>query len=402
MIPKTILVIPGTQWQLGLIDKIKEMGHRVLVVNPAPNSPGFDHADGYLQCDIFDKEKVIAYGKLNDINGVMTDQCDIAVSLVAELGKEFGVPSIDKKSASLFTNKFLMREFCKSHGLRYPEYKYCKCPDDAIALMKEIKRPIVIKPIDSNASHGVFKIETEDDLRKKFPESMSFSRQDKCVIAERFIDGVEFTVDGIKTPSSHFTLAISEKKHFRHNECVANELLFSHTNPYFDYDKIRKVNDAFVMQTSLKFGFTHAEYKYENGEFYLIEIAARGGGNMISSVITQHMTGYDTYRYLIECATGNICEQNFSIRPEYKDKVAILKFFKTPDDGGRVKEVQGLEYLESEPEIVQYKLNFQVGDTIQNASNDSVRIGFYIVCSENMHNLCSVVKNVEEKFKIIY
>jgi hypothetical protein len=156
------------------------------------------------------------------------------------------------------------------------------------------------------------------------------------------------------------------------------------------------------MHSPLEFGFTHAEYKFENGEFYLIEIAARGGGNMISSVITQHMSGYDTYQYLIECSLGNVHDQNFAPKPECKNRAAILKFFTTPGNGGRVSAIEGLDYLKSEPDIVQYKLNFGIGDTIQNALNDSARIGFYIACSDNMQKLHEVVNNVETKFKIIY
>ena len=59
-------------------------------------------------------------------------------------------------------------------------------------------------------------------------------------------------------------------------------MYFTHTSKEYDYDKLRAYNDSFVMKTNLQFGFTHAEYKCEDGDFYLIEIAARGGGNMIS------------------------------------------------------------------------------------------------------------------------
>ena len=156
------------------------------------------------------------------------------------------------------------------------------------------------------------------------------------------------------------------------------------------------------MKSNLQFGFTHAEYKYEDGEFYLIEIAARGGGNMISSCITQYMTGYDTYRYLVECATGNVHDEDFSLRSEYKDRAAVLKFFETPNGGGKVREVRGLDYLEREPDIKHYRLNFKIGDVIEDALNDSVRIGFYIVCSENMQKLRYVIDNVERQFQVIY
>ncbi len=399
---KKILVFPGTQWQVPLIEKIQEMGHQALVVNPDPNALGMKVADQVLVSDIFDKERVVAFGRDQKIGAVMSDECDIAMNWVAELGRIFNVPTLDEESAALFTDKFLMREFSKKHGLRYPEYKFCKTVDDAIALLNEIKRPIIIKPLDSNASHGVFKCTNEEEVRKHFDESMSFSRVEKSVLAERFIVGTEFTIDGVKTPHGHYTMAISEKKHFAHNESIANELLFSHYNPKFDYDKLRATNDAFVMKSNLLFGFTHAEYKYEDGEFYLIEIAARGGGNMISSCITQYMTGYDTYRYLVECATGNVHDEDFSLRPEYKDRAAVLKFFETPGGGGKVREIKGMDYIENEPDIKHYRLNFKIGDTIENALNDSVRIGFYIVCSENMQKLREVINNVEKNFQIIY
>lgn len=399
---KTILVLPGTFWQVQLVQKIKEMGHRALIVNPAHDSPCFEYADGYLQSDIFDKEKVIAYGTENHIDAVMSDECDIAMNLVAELGKAFQVPTLDEDTAALFTDKFLMREFSKRHGLRYPEYKFCKTAEDAISLLNDIKRPIIIKPLDSNASHGVFRCDTSEDVRAHFDEAMSFSRVEKSVLAERFIVGTEFTIDGVKTPNAHFTMAISEKKHFAHNESIANELYFTHANINYDYDKLRALNDTFVMKSNLKFGFTHAEYKCEDGEFYLIEIAARGGGNMISSCITQWMSGYDTYRYLIDCSTGNIYDEDFSLRPDYRDRAAVLKFFSTPNGGGVVKAIEGIDYLENEKDVKFFRFNFKIGDVIQDAKNDSARIGFYIACSENEKKLKEVMANIDKKIKIIY
>ena len=118
--PKSILVLPGTLWQVGLVKKIKEMGYSPIVVNPAPDSPCFKYADSYLQSDIFDKEAVINYGKQHNIAGVISDECDIAMNLVAELGEVFNVSTLDKETAALFTDKFLMREFSKKHGLLSP------------------------------------------------------------------------------------------------------------------------------------------------------------------------------------------------------------------------------------------------------------------------------------------
>ncbi len=398
---KNILVLPGSYWQIQLVEKIKEMGHKVFVVNPFDNSPCFKYADGYLKADIFDLERVKEYIATNNIDAVMSDECDIAMPLVASLADNFGLTALSKEDAHLYTDKFAMRKFCKANGINYPKYKLCKTADDAISFFNEIKRPIIIKPLDCNASKGVFKIETEEDILKHFDESMNFSRIEKSVLAERYVDGTEFTIDGIKTPKGHYTLAISEKQHFKHNVNIASDLVFTHNNDNFDYEKLKNTNDAFVLASNLKFGFTHAEYKYEDGEFYLIEIAARGGGNMISSVITQYMSGYDTYQYLINCHLNNAADESFEIRDDFLNRAAILKFFKTPNGGGKVTDIKGIEVLENEPDVSKYMLNFKVGDVIEDAVSDSARIGFYIVCSESLEKLNSVIEKIDNCFEIV-
>ncbi len=393
--------MPGTNWQIPLINKIKELGHKVLVVNPAKDSPAFKYADDYLQSDIFDWEKVYNYAKNNKVDAVMSDECDIAMPMIAKLNSELKLNGMSEETAHLYTDKYLMREFCKKHKLNYPLYKLCKTQEEAIKFFNDTNTKLIIKPLDSNASHGVFIINTVDDIKKHFDETLSFSRIEKSVLLEQYIEGTEFTIDGIKTPNNHYTLAISQKDHFKHNTSIANELFFTHSNPNFDYEKLKQTNDGFVLNTDLQFGFTHAEYKYQNGKFYLIEIAARGGGNMISSTITQFLSGYDTYKYIIDCYLGNVYDQDFSIPETHKQKSAVLKFFNTPNNGGIVKGFKGLDYLENEKDIKAYKMNFSIGDKIENCVSDSARIGFYIACSENQEKLKTIMNNVDDKFSII-
>lgn len=398
----TILVMPGTRWQLDLVKKIHEMGHRVAIVDPHPNAPCVTKADAYLKSDIFDRQEVLKFCRQENVQGVLSDQCDIVMGEIAAIGEEFGFSALSPDAASLFTDKFKMRERCEKIGIPHPEYRLCTSVEEALEFLRVLNRPIIMKPLDSNSSHGVFTARTEEDVRRRFAESMSFSRLEKKVLVERYIVGTEFTVDGIKTPHGHYTLAISEKKHFGHNANIANELFFTHSNDRFDYNLLTATNDKFVLDSGLDFGFTHAEYKFEDGHFYQIEIAARGGGNMISSVITQFMSGHDTYRYLIDCACGNVYDHDFSVLPECRDRAAVLKFFSTPQGGGKVAKINGLEVLDAEPDVVQYKMNFNPGDVIKDAVSDSARIGFYIACSANKEKLLSVMGKVETAVGVEY
>ena len=266
---------------------------------------------------------------------------------------------------------------------------------------KKIKMPYIIKPLDANSSRGVFKI-SNNELEKKFEQSIAFSRAEKAVIAERYINGTEFTIDGIKCGDRHITLAISEKKHYEHNLNIAYELFFSSFNENFDYEKLKTENDKFIKLSNLSDGcLTHAEYKYENGEFYLIEIGARGGGNLVASHIVPLMSGVDNYEYLINRSLG-LRNKKIEVNKDLQKRCAVLCFFDTPGNGGIVKEVKGLDFFETSKNILAYKLNFNKGNKIENPVNDATRIGFYIAYADSQNELIDIQKKIKSNFQIFY
>jgi len=401
MKPKTVVILPGSYWQIPIVKKSKSLGYRTLAVNPYADSPVFPYADGYLQRDIFDIEHVVQYCRKEKADAVISEQCDIAMPLIAEIGQRLDLETLDLESAHLFTNKFAMRNFCRSHGIPFPEYTLCETSKDAEDFFDAIKSSIVIKPLDSNSSRGVYTCSSKEEIKTRFDKALAYSRYQRAVLAERYIDGPEFTVDGIKTPEQHFTLAISEKKHFAHNRNIACELFFTGYSEKYDYQSLEEQNNLFVNLSPLKFGLTHAEYKYENGKFYLIEIAARGGGNLISSHIVPFMSGFDTYKYLLNCSLGLVTSPDFTVPERYRNRCAVLRFFETPKDGGVVKRIDGAEFLESMPQIVAYKFNFGVGDKIVNASTDADRVGFYIACCKDKQELAELIWSIQNKVQII-
>ena len=399
---KLIMVLPATYWQIPLVNKIKEMGYKTLSVNLYENSPAFEYSDYHEVANILDKEKCLEIAQKYNIDAILSDECDIAMPTVAYIAEKLGLPSLGSRCASLYTNKLLMREFCTKHKLPSVNYRLCKTEEEAESFYKDLGCDIILKPLDSNSSHGVFRITSQEQIREKFSESLSFSKVEKAVLAERFVDGTEFTVDGLNTPEGHLTLAISEKKHFTHNVNIANELFFSHYNSQYDYNKLRELNNRFVELSNLPIGiFTHAEYKYQDGEFFLIEIGARGGGNLISAVIVPLMSGVDNYKYLINASLGEKTESPF-INEAYKDRCSVLYFFSTPNGGGKVAKIEGLDFLDCNSHIVKYAFNFKVGDVIKNAVSDSARIGYYIAYTNSKNELELLMNEINERVKIIY
>lgn len=399
----TVIVLPGTVWQIPLIKKLKERGYRVAVVHPYPDAPAFKYADEIVYADILDRDAVLKAAKELKAIAIMSDECDIATPTLAYVSSQLGLPSQTEPMARLYTDKSLMRVFCRNNGLPCPEYKVCESVDEAVAFFQSMRRrKMIIKPIDANSSRGVFTIETEEQLYNLFDVSIGFSHHRHAVICERFIDGAEFSVDGIRMPSGHVCLAISEKQQFDYNRNLDNYLYFSYDNPHFDYDRLREVNNKFVELSGLPFGFTHAEYRCENGEFYLIEIGARGGGNLISSHIVPALTGIDNYGILIDMFVGNEVKEVIDQGALKNGKVAVLRFFDTTEKGGIVHKVRGTDYLDSREEVLYWQMNFKQGDHICRPTDGGNRIGFYVACADSREEMEELQKDIATKVVIEY
>lgn len=399
-----VMVVAGGEWQVPLIKKIKSLGHTVINTNLYENSVGFAYADASEVIDVLDLEKNYETAIKYQIEGVLTDQSDIAVPTVAYVAEKMGLPGIGTTNAKLFTNKYAMREFCALKGFDTPEFCECTCIEDAIAFFEKLNHKAIIKPVDYQASCGVYSIECLSDLEKYFPIAQQYSVREGKVIIERYIQGTEFTVDGLMVNGKHYTLAISEKEHYEFNENVANALCFSYDNPKYDYNALRQQHNKLIESTGIKCGITHTEYKYEDGRFYLIEMAARGGGTRISSDIVPFLSGIDNYAVLIETCLGKQVDdsQINEIILQNKEKCAELRFIEADGVGKRIKNILGLEYLNLLDGIVELRLNYNVGDVVQQTSSDRTRFGYYIICANNVHELEKLKQTISDNLKIIY
>lgn len=376
-----IMVVAGGDWQCPIIRTAKSMGHYVVCSNLYEGSPGFRYSDVGEAADVLDREKNLEIARKHQINAVLTDQSDIAVPTVAYVAEKMGLRGIGTKKAYLFTNKYAMREFCREHGFPHPQYQLCHSYGEAEKFFRKMKKAI-IKPLDSQSSRGIHITETEGQLKGHFMDALQYSNSCRAVLAEQYIEGKEFTVDGIKNRDGYYVTAISKKEPFGHNPGIAKELLFSNYDEEYDYDELRRLNRQMVLEMGLPFGLTHAEYKYMDGKFYLIEIAARGGGTKISSSLVPVMSGVDSNKLYIDMLLGREEEIKVNYR---RDRYALLGFFDLKP--GKIDRIDGLGQAGSVDGVLEIGLNFSAGDTVGRAVDDRSRAGYYIICADSYEGL---------------
>lgn len=389
-----IMVIAGGSWQCPIVKTAKEMGHYVLCSNLYADSPAFEFADEGKVANVLDKEKNLEIAKEYNPDAVLTEQTDIAVPTVAYIAEKLGLKGIGFEVATRFTNKFLMREYASKAGIPMPKYRLCHSVEEAAEFLLDNPTSI-IKPIDSQSSRGIHIVKTKDDIEKYYVDCVQYSNSVKAILIEEFIEGTEFTVDGIKTSSEYVVTAISEKDHYKYNPNVANRLFFTRSNENYDYDRLRKENSDMIAAMGLPFGLTHTEYKYRDGKFYLIETAARGGGTKISSDIVRLVSGIDCNRLLINMLIGGSEE----IVREKHHECAVLGFFDLKP--GHITAIEGLDEAMALDGTHDIKLEVKVGDTLGEALDDRSRCGYYILFADSEEDLKDRERRLKEAVRVI-
>ena len=389
-----IMIIAGGKWQCPITQLAKAKGHYVICSNLYKDSPAFEFADVGIVANVLDKDRNLEIAKRYKPDAILTDQTDIAVPTVAYLAERLDLKGIGCEVASRFTNKFKMRQITSVAGFISPQFRLCHSVDEAKKFLSKVPT-CIIKPLDSQSSRGVHVIKSEKDIEDNFDDCIQYSNVERAIVIEEYIDGTEFTVDGVKTENEYIVTAISEKEHYDYNPNIANKLVFSQNNSRYDYDKLREINTDIVKAMGLPFGLTHAEYKYKNGEFYLIEIAARGGGTKISSDIVPLVSGINSNEVYLDILLGNRVE----IKKKKHHSHAVLGFFDFKP--GMVKEIEGISEAMSLVGVVDISLEIQVGDFLGKAQDDRSRCGYYIIYADSLEELNFREKNLKKKVKVV-
>lgn len=302
---KKIMVLGAGIYQVPLIQRAKDRGIFTIAVSPDGDYPGLKLADKIYYYDVRDEEKVLNAAREEKIDGITTDQTDVAVRTVAYVAEEMGLPGIGYETAKLFTDKNMMRERSREIGLpTIPSWKVSSL-EDALLRFRELNAEAIIKPVDSQGSRGVYRIDSTETLLEKYNSSAMHSRTGDVII-EKYIDGTEFEVDSIAADYKVKTLMYADLEPYMVEGIFASTTrLYPSVREKEIVDKLLDINKRTIEGFGLKQGLTHSEYmRDKDGEIYLIEAAARGGGTFISSHIAELQTGVNTADFLIDIAMG--------------------------------------------------------------------------------------------------
>ena len=378
---KTLMIIGAGIYQLPLI-RYAATRTRVVLVAPEVDSDVKRMVDKVFYTDVRNVEAILEFAKREKVDGVITDQTDIPVRTVAYVAEKLGLSGNPYKTAELFTDKFLMRERCREIGYPVLEYTIADTIEEALAFFDRIRKTVILKPVDNQGSRGIIKVHNEEELKNVFENTKKFSACGKVLI-EQYVQGREFVVEGMALNYEYRNLIYGDTIYFKSLETFsANRRVFPTTAEEKLKNKLLAANEKIAKGFGFKQGITHGEYILgDDGEIYLIEIAARGGGVHISSDLISLKTGLNTEKFLVDIALGELREL-----PQTQENGNVCGYvaFYLPE--GVVENADAIKKLDNMPFVKNHICNsIYAGMKIGCNTDKTTRFSVIIDACDRMH-----------------
>lgn len=390
---KKLLVLTASAWQKPVILAAKAMGLSVVATDKDATAPALALADFPELVDTVDLEAVLRIARKHSVDGVIAEQTDVGVPTAAFVAERMGLPGIGYDTALSVTDKWRMREKCRQNGIAGPEYRQVETLNDALGASEEIGFPVIIKPVDSQASRGVARIQNAADLSKWFGKARNQSRR-KSVIIEQLMAGTESSAEALVSNQEIQILGISEKLKcappYSYDLRVTYPAAFS--PPIIQ--EIRTLNEKVIKALNLRMGLTHAEFIVTRDGVRLIEIAARGCGAGVATKLIPAMTGLHPIRARIHQALGD----DAGLPPRPSNRHGMLEFLRLPR--GTITKIEGLNEAQSIPGIVDIGLHLKCGDVSGVVESGEMRPGYVLAVGDSKKEVTGIVRRAKQSLRI--
>ena len=373
---KKIAIIGANDFQNPLILKAKSLGYETHVFAWQDGSIGEKTADYFYPISIVEKDEILEKCKEIGIDAIATIASDLATVTVNYVAEKLGLPGNSLECTKKSTNKYEMRKAFKEAGVATPGFEIVSSSKD-IEKISDMEYPLIVKPTDRSGSRAITKIYKKEELEEAISKAIENSFEKKAIV-EEYIEGNEFSAEGITYNGEHKFLTITRKA----TTGAPNFIETGHIEPAGlskdMEEKIYKELTKALTALEITNSATHSEFKITpNGDVRIIEIGARMGGDCIGSDLVQISTGYDFVKMVIDVAMGN----KPSFEKVTEPKIAVIRFIfnkKDLEDFERVKkETPELIYFVSKIEDIS---SHKVVDS-------SSRFGFYILACENKEKI---------------
>ncbi|MBD0370362.1 MAG: ATP-grasp domain-containing protein [Pyrinomonadaceae bacterium] len=392
-----VMILGASRYYVRSILAARELGCEVLAIDRNPEAEGFRHADFHEAVDITDIKGAVRTARRYGVDGVVAVN-DFGVRTAAAIARELKLVGISPEVAEYATSKAWMRRKWEERGVPSAQFRVIKTLEEARRAVEELNTwPLVLKPADSRGggSRGVSRIDDENQLERALIFAQSFY-EDKAVVIEEFIEGIEHSIETITFEGETHVLAVSDKVKTPPPFRVDKSVIYPTVLTGERLERVHEVAKAAVRALDIDVGAAHIEMCTTESGPRLFELGARCGGGGTPDPIVPFLTGIEMFKEVVRIALG---ERPQRLSPLYT-KGCVYRFI-TPRPG-TIRKISGLEEVKTWENILDCELLVGVGDTVREVEQGGDRAGFIIAGGETRPQAIELADRAESHIRFDY
>ncbi len=290
---------------------------------------------------------------------------DYGVPFAARLAERYRVRGAGYGAARALRDKHLLRQVTRAAGIANPESVPVTGPAEIRAFMAQIGGPIVLKPANRQAAVGTMIIQEPGAAERAWLECME---QEEGVfmpdrplplrmLAERYIRGEEFSVEMMFRSGRMAFGGVTRTLLFDGPRPVEQAHVYPADIPADLRERLLAQTAGVLAAVGMDSGWTHCEWRVQDGVPYLMECAGRMAGGGIIELI-EIASGYD--------ANGAFLDMMLDRDPAPQpaaDRYAVSWMAGLPQ-AGEVESIDGREDALAVPGVRSCWIRVKVGDQV--------------------------------------
>jgi biotin carboxylase len=365
-----LLVLGGARKSRPLVEYAVQQGIEVILCDRDPEAACRSLATVFEQVSTLDVPALIKVGRQYGVHGVVSFGSDRMAESTADVAAALRLPGNPPEAVRDMGHKHRFRRRLAAMGLPVPRFaSFDRLPTEHE--LADFTLPLIVKPVDGAGSAGVGRVDTLSAV----PEAWRAARQASAsgvVVVEEYIErdhphmiGGDVFVSGGKVVfwgllNSHRVLA--DRPFLPTGTSWPVEL-----PPERDI-ALKAAIGRVVAGMGIQFGGMNIEAMFDqSGRLFVIEMAARNGGNDIPDLL-RLATGFSLAEAQVEAALGRPVHVTGAPEPS-----AVANYMLHADRQGRFRRVVFAEDLE--PYVDRIEVRCRQGDRVTRFSKASHALG---------------------------
>lgn len=394
---RKVLVLGSDFFTLPVVVEAKNKGAYVIVADLMETSPTKEAADESWLISTNDIDRLEKLCVEHSVEAVLFGASDFNVGNARSLCKRLGLPIYCDNDIAWETSrdKSKFKKACLRNGAPVSK-DYFLSDEPTDEELDAVEYPVVVKPVDLSGNRGITFCNTKEELLEGFKYARSMSSNSNIVI-ERKLVGTEHHVCYAASKGEIRLISFAESNHDKNQ--ASNVYSFSRNTSRFLKQYISEVNDSLI-KTFKDIGcregivWVDAMRDESDGKFYILEMGYRFAAAMASCQLYEKVSGFNSIRWMVECAMGIEHELPKGLNEAYISTLGLTHMFtKYP---ANIVKVEGLDVLDK-MENVYVDMPRRNGGQVRGMAT----IALISMFAKDGKELADTLKTVNDNFKVI-